>query len=195
MYLAVQILTKNKQKGERAKVRIGKRKKPTKIYVISYVAANHHTLSQTTDKESNQHGCIPYSQAITFYSDLIEKERFQKASNEELTQLLRMNIWSEETIDAAEVDKSKIINFTFIFKIKRDGRHKCRLVARRAQQKPSTYQKDLMSNTVHHYILMFCRSMALQNNYDIIQLDISSAYFYVTLEEELYIRSPPHLGL
>lgn len=106
-----------------------------------------------------------------------------------------MNTWSEEKINTAEVNKSKIINSVFIFNVKRDGCHKCRLVARGDQQKASTYQPDLMSNTVHHYALMSCLSIALQNNYDIIQLDISSAYLYASLEEELYIRSPSHLGL
>lgn len=107
----------------------------------------------------------------------------------------KMGTWSVEALDAAEIDKAKIINSMFIFTVKRNGRHKCRLVARGDQQKPSTYQQELVSNTVHHYALMSCLSIALQNNYDIIQLNISSAYLYAPLEEELYIRSPPHIGL
>ena len=109
--------------------------------------------------------------------------------------MLKMGIWSVETLNAAEVDKSKVINSMFIFTVKPYGGYKCRLVARGDQQKPSTYQQELVSSTVHHYALMSCLSIVLQSNYDIIQLDISLAYLYVTLEEELYIRSPLHLGL
>ena len=72
-----------------------------------------------------------------------------------------MGTWSVEIFNAAEVDKSKIINSMFIFTVKRDGRHKCRSVATGDQQKPSTYQQELVSNTVHHDAWMSCLSIAL----------------------------------
>ncbi|EDN59387.1 hypothetical protein SCY_3861 [Saccharomyces cerevisiae YJM789] len=53
----------------------------------------------------------------------------------------------------------------------------------------------MQSNTVHHYALMTSLSLALDNNYYITQLDISSAYLYADIKEELYIRPPPHLGM
>lgn len=56
-------------------------------------------------------------------------------------------------------------------------------------------KQDLVSNTVHHYALMSCLAIALDNDYDIIQIDISSAYVYAPLQEELYICSPLHLNL
>lgn len=184
-----------RDRDERTKARIGKRRKTTKTYAVNYIAATRHTINQVSSEENNQHGPLQYFQAITHNRDPIEKEKFQEAYDKEISQLTKMGTWSVKTIEATEVDKSKIINSMFIFSVKRDGHHKCRLVARGDQQKASTYQPDLMSNTVHHYALMSCLSIALQNNYDIIQLDISSAYLYAPLEEELYIRSPPHLGL
>lgn len=60
-------------------------------------------------------------------------------------------------------------------------------------QKPNTYNKDDEANTVHHQALMACLSYALDNEKLITQLDISSAYLYADLEEELYIPSLPHM--
>ena len=42
---------------------------------------------------------------------------------------------------------------------------------------------------------MSCLAIALDNDYDIIQIDISSPYLYASLQEELYICSPLHLNL
>ena len=183
-----------REREERSKARIGKRRKTTQVYTVNYVAATHHTVNQI-NVDTNHHKSLNYSQAITYNKDDIERKKFQEAYDKEISQLLKMNTWSTKAIDANKVDKAKIINSMFIFTVKRDGRHKCRLVARGDQQKPSTYQQDLVSNTVHHYALMSCFSLTLQENYDIIQLDILSAYLYATLQEELYIRSSSHLGL
>lgn len=42
---------------------------------------------------------------------------------------------------------------------------------------------------------MTCLSYAMENDFDKLQLDISSAYLYAGIKEDLYIRSPPHMNL
>jgi len=138
---------------------------------------------------------VYYNKAITYNENPVEKKLYEEAYEKEITQLNKMNTWNTTPIDASTVNPKNIISSMFIFTVKRDGKHKCRLVARGDLQKESTYSPELVANTVHHYALMTCLSNCLSNNFDIIQLDISSAYLYAKLEEELYIKAPPHMGL
>ena len=139
---------------------------------------------------------LRYDEAITYNKDNKEKDRYVEAYHKEISQLLKMNTWdTNKYYDRNDIDPKKVINSMFIFNRKRDGTHKARFVARGDIQHPDTYDSDMQSNTVHHYALMTSLSIALDNDYYITQLDISSAYLYADIKEELYIRPPPHLGL
>lgn len=155
--------------------------------------------AQVTKSHSEPHAERPslsYREAISYNSNAEEKEKFTAAYEKEIGQLMKMNTWdSKKIVNAREVQKNRIINSMFIFTTKRDGTKKCRFVARGDQQKPETYLENLQANTVHNYALMACMAIALDNNMFITQLDISSAYLYAELKEELYIRAPPHLQL
>ncbi|KAF4002600.1 Reverse transcriptase/ribonuclease H [Saccharomyces cerevisiae] len=139
---------------------------------------------------------LRYDEAITYNKDIKEKEKYIEAYHKEVNQLLKMNTWdTDKYYDRKEIDPKRVINSMFIFNRKRDGTHKARFVARGDIQHPDTYDSGMQSNTVHHYALMTSLSLALDNNYYITQLDISSAYLYADIKEELYIRPPPHLGM
>ncbi|KAJ1050079.1 hypothetical protein FZC27_7947g3704 [Saccharomyces cerevisiae] len=139
---------------------------------------------------------LRYDEAITYNKDIKEKEKYIEAYHKEVNQLLKMKTWdTDRYYDRKEIDPKRVINSMFIFNRKRDGTHKARFVARGDIQHPDTYDSGMQSNTVHHYALMTSLSLALDNNYYITQLDISSAYLYADIKEELYIRPPPHLGM
>lgn len=108
---------------------------------MNYIQAIHHNVNQIGTNQLT--GSMNYYQAIINNKDLIEKQKFQEAYHKEITQLTKMNTWSNVPIDATSINKEKIINSMFIFTVKRDGKHKCRLVARGDQQRPSTYRNDL----------------------------------------------------
>lgn len=137
---------------------------------------------------------INYSEAISRNRNENEKLAFQNAYKKEIAQLTKMHTWSEELIDATLIPKQRIINSMFIFTTKRDNSKKCRLVARGDQQSLETYDSDQKATTVHHLALMTVLAMALDHNLTAFQLDISSAYLYADLKEELYIRAPPHMN-
>ncbi|CAI4038841.1 hypothetical protein SMKI_06G1900 [Saccharomyces mikatae IFO 1815] len=139
---------------------------------------------------------LRYDEAITYNKNIIEKEKYIEAYQKEINQLLKMNTWdTDRYYDREDIDPKRVINSMFIFNKKRDGTHKARFVARGDVQHPDTYDSGMQSNTVHHYALMTSLSLALDNDYFITQLDISSAYLYADIKEELYIRPPPHLRM
>ncbi|QEU58447.1 hypothetical protein KDRO_A04650 [Kluyveromyces lactis] len=138
---------------------------------------------------------LSYQQAISKNNNHQEREEYKEAYNSEISQLLRRNTWDTSEIDVKTIDAHKILSTMFIFNTKRDGRRKCRLVVRGDLQHSSTYERNLESNTIHHYALMTILSLALEDNMIIKQLDITAAYLYADLKEELYIRAPPHMKL
>ncbi|QLQ82258.1 hypothetical protein HG537_0H00200 [Torulaspora globosa] len=155
--------------------------------------------AKVTKQNTNSHAERPslsYKEPISMNSNADEKEKFIAAYDKEISQLIKMSTWDQEhIIEADSVLKSRIVNSTFIFTTKRDGNKKCRFVARGDQQKTETYLDNLQANTVHNCALMTCMEIALDNDLHITQLDISSAYLYADLEEELYIRAPPHMNM
>ncbi|CCD23648.1 uncharacterized protein NDAI_0B06160 [Naumovozyma dairenensis CBS 421] len=139
---------------------------------------------------------LNYFEAVSGNDNVEERNLFSQAYHKEIEQLENMNTWDDQDIkDESEVDSNKVINTMFIFTTKRNGKKKCRCVARGDQQKPGTFNEDATSSTVHHYALMTCLAIALDKGQYITQLDISSAYLYAALEEELYIRTPPHMKM
>ena len=138
---------------------------------------------------------LSYHEAITHNRSAKDREGYIKAYQKEITQLEKMFTWDTKRLyDAKDINKTQIINSMFIFTTKRDGTKKCRFVARGDQQHPSTYDPDATSNTVHQYALMSTLAEALDAKKYVTQLDISSAYLYADLTEDLYIRTPPHMS-
>ncbi|QEU62088.1 hypothetical protein KDRO_F00100 [Kluyveromyces lactis] len=160
-----------------------------RIRRVNYVHAIEHTKGIMQMNTS-----INYSEAISRNRNEKEKSAFQDAYKKEIAQLTKMHTWSEEFIDASLIPKQRIINSMFIFTTKRDNSKKCRLVARGDQQSLETYDPEQKATTVHHLALMTVLAMALDHNLTAVQLDISSAYLYADLKEELYIRAPPHMN-
>ncbi|EDO17438.1 Tkp1 protein [Vanderwaltozyma polyspora DSM 70294] len=159
---------------------------------IHYINSVKHAVNNPPSVGNTS---MSYRDAISSNQNVREKELYRKAYMKELDQLMKHNTWDNSRIyDVKEVNPKKIINSMIIFTTKRDGTHKCRFVARGDQQNAGTYDDSLIANTIHHEALMTCMAIALDNDMFIVQLDISSAYLYADLKEELYIRTPPHLG-
>ncbi|QEU61968.1 hypothetical protein KDRO_E08510 [Kluyveromyces lactis] len=161
-----------------------------KRFRVNYVKAvtDHDTIPYSED------ATLSYSQAITGNKNKQMRDQFTQAYNKEINQMRKMHVWDENNlIDISEVNRKKVITPMLVFSIKRDGTKKCRLVARGDQQDISTYSKDRQQDTINNMALMTVLAVALDHNLTIKQLDISSAYLYADLKEEIYIRTPPHI--
>lgn len=157
---------------------------------VKYMKAINHIFNVKVKSPS-----LSYKEAITNNKSKKDRDGYIKAYEKEIAQLVKMDTWNNKTFyDATNIDKKNIINSMFIFTTKRDGTKKCRFVARGDQQHPNTYDPNAVSNTVHQYALMSTLAEALDSKKYVTQLDISSAYLYADLTEELYIRTPPHMS-
>lgn len=170
---------------------VNNKKSAGKRYRIGHVEAINKVKQQGLTPTNNS---LNYNDAIANNAHRTERDAYKLANEKEISQLELMNTWDvNNEIDRKKIDTSKIINTMFIFNTKRDGTRKCRLVARGDLQKSDTYDRDAEANTVHHQALIACLAYVLDNNKFVTQLDISSAYLYAELEEELYINPLPHM--
>lgn len=159
---------------------------------INYIRAMRHKKAIPEIAEKS----IQYRDAITRNKSHSERNEYKAAYDKEIDQLEKHKTWDlSNPIDVHSVPASKIVSSMFIFTTKRDGRRKCRCVARGDRQKPGTYDPDAEAYTVAHEALTMCLAIALEQGWAIKQLDITSAYLYAPLKEELYIKAPPHYGL
>ena len=168
---------------------------PKQKVVVRYIQAVETATNETIpDNIEDFSRSQNYSQAITNNKNEQERKLFQEAYNKEISQLEKLHTWDDSKLyNIQDVPKSRIINSMFIFNTKRNGQKKCRLVARGDLQLPHTYDKNAKANTIHHQALMTCLKVALEEEMFITQLDISSAYLYAELEDELYIKTLPHM--
>ena len=106
-----------------------------------------------------------------------------------------------------EVDPSTIppgaraIQSRLVFKIKRNEyaeieKYKCRLVARGDQQVEGFDFLDVHAPTAQSASFRILLAIAADNEYFTIhQLDVATAFLHGELDEEVYIRAPPGVGL
>ena len=90
---------------------------------------------------------------------------------------------------------ANLISSKWIFKYKRDSsdniiQRKARLVARGFTQQYGRDFKETFSPTLNHDSLRILTTFAVQNNFNIEQIDINAAYLNANLTEELFMKPP-----
>ncbi|KAF7776733.1 hypothetical protein Agabi119p4_5126 [Agaricus bisporus var. burnettii] len=95
----------------------------------------------------------------------------------------------------------KVVNSGWVFKVKRlaDGsieRYRARLVAKGYSQRPGFDFTEVFAPTFRPASLRLIVALAAREGYKMRSVDISSAFTYGELEEEIYMRQPKgyHIG-
>jgi hypothetical protein len=118
-------------------------------------------------------------------SQALEDPEWKDSIDREMSALIDIKAWKEPS----EIPSQNIIDSMFVFKLKRNGIKKSRLVARGFQQQ---LEKHLRSSpTLHWTTLMLIITLAYTLGFKCAQLDIPNAYLNSTLPNEikpLYLR-------
>ncbi len=123
-----------------------------------------------------------YSQAISGPN----AKNWKEAIKSEYDSLMSNKTW--EIVDIPQ--NRKAIKCKWIFKIKSDGRFKARLVAKGFTQKYGIDYVDTFAPVAKWDSIRLILSLAASKDWEIHQLDVSTAFLNGELEEEIYIEQP-----
>lgn len=132
---------------------------------------------------------LPQEEIFLTYQDCIKNKQWREAINEEKNSLMDNEVW--EFVDKKRAQGKEIITSRWLFKIKENGRHKARLVARGCQQRGNQIDfKELYSPVVDTTSLRILFALAAQNDLTITTFDVKTAFLNGSLDEEIYMTVP-----
>lgn len=110
---------------------------------------------------------------------------------DEIATLEKNNTWTA----VQQPDNVPVIDCKWVFKVKKDNKgnitkYKARLVARGFTQSYGENYWETYAPVVKSSTVRLLLAVAVNNNYDIGQIDIRSAYTNSELNEEIYMRQP-----
>ena len=116
-------------------------------------------------------------------------EEWKIAINEELASHDKNATW--EIVQCPQ-DK-QLLDTKWVFKVKTDAagnvsKYKARLCARGFLQRPGIDYEDTFAHVVRYESLRILLAIAAQEDLDIVQFDIKTAFLYGMLQEEIYIK-------
>ena len=140
-----------------------------------------------------QTGDIPEPLSIEEATSGKYKKEWNQAIKEEMDSLNRNDTW--ELVE--KPDNKKVIACKWIFKVKEGVtqeepvRFKVRLVAKGFTQVEGIDYTDVFSPVVKYKTIRLMLSMATQQDLEVEQLDVKTAFLNGYLEEEVYMHQPP----
>lgn len=132
--------------------------------------------------------CTASGSAVSFESQ-ISDPKWKMAVQDEMDSLNKNQVWKYVDIDKAA--GQPVISSRWIFKIKEDGTHRARLVARGFEQ--STHSLDYSqtySPVVDTSNLRALLALAAYNNLSIKTFDVKTAFLHGTLTSPVYMLIP-----
>ncbi|KAI3729851.1 hypothetical protein L6452_18522 [Arctium lappa] len=124
--------------------------------------------------------------------DAMKESSWIEAMQEELLQFKLQDVW-----DLVDLPKGhRAIGTKWIFRNKRDERgivirNKARLVAQGYTQEEGIDYEEVFAPVARIEAIRLFLAYASYMNFKVYQMDVKSAFFYVSIEEEVYVYQPP----
>ena len=168
-------------------------RKPTKRYVPGEAI--------TKKKKSNQQKLANLVNIIDnepeTYEEAINSQfnsKWKEAIKSEVDALIENKTWTEMILPEGK----KIINTRWVFKLKKDShnvpvRFKVRLVAKGYSQEKGINYTETFAPVIKHQSLRLLLAIVANENLLVHHIDISTAFLYGELDDEVYIEIPEGL--
>jgi hypothetical protein len=144
-------------------------------------------VALSTDTQHDLSEPQSYQQAI----QSLQRKEWTSAIDDELNSLVENETW--DTVDLPP--NRTAIKSKWVFKVKRNSsgeiaRFKARLVAKGYSQREGIDFHETFSPVVKFSSLRLLLALAAQNDYEIEQVDFTTAFLNGTLDEEIYLEIP-----
>ena len=118
-----------------------------------------------------------------------EKENWQIAIRKEIRSMINRVVWRK--IDRAKIPENRrLIGNKWVFKIKRDGTYRARLVALGYSQIPGIDYTDNFAPVAHDVSFRIALVRMMVEKLDSLVMDVETAFLYGDIEEEIFMKSP-----
>lgn len=162
----------------------------TRYHLTNYISLSRFTPSYRKYLATLTTQVVPRS-----YEEAILDPNWRKAIETELSVLLKSNTW--ELVRLPPVHKPIGCRWIFKIKYRSNGsieRHKARLVAKGYTQVEGVDYRETFSPTAKITTLRCLLAVAASRDWFTHQLDVQNAFLHGSLEETVYMISPPGLN-
>jgi hypothetical protein len=126
------------------------------------------------------------------FNEACEEEKWKQAMDEEIKAIEKNKTWELTNLPAHK----NPIGVKWVYKTKKnaDGsinKYKARLVAKGYKQKEGEDYSEVFAPVSRLDTIRLIISLAAQNNWEIFQMDVKSAFLNGVLQEEVYLEQPP----
>ena len=103
--------------------------------------------------------------------------------------MINRGVWRK--IDKVKIPENRrLIGNKWVFKIKRDGTYRARLVALGYSQIPGVDYTDNFAPVVHDVSFRIALARLMVEKLDSLVMDVETAFLYGDIKEEIFMKSP-----
>ena len=118
-----------------------------------------------------------------------ERNNWQAAIRKEIKSMINRGVWRK--IDKVKIPENRrLIGNKWVFKIKRDGTYRARLVALEYSQIPGIDYTDNFAPVAHDVSFRIALARMMVEKLDSLVMDVETAFLYGDIEEEILMKSP-----
>ena len=118
-----------------------------------------------------------------------ERDSWRAVIRKEIRSMIERGVWRK--IDRKRIPSNRrLIGNKWVFKIKRDGTYRARLVALGYSQIPRVDYTDNFAPVAHDVSLRIALARMMVEKPDSLVMDVETACLYGDIEEEIFVKSP-----
>ena len=116
-----------------------------------------------------------------------ERERWRIAIRKEIRSMIERGVWRKT--DRKKIPNNRgLIGNKWVFKIKRDGTYRARLVALGYSQIPGVDYTDNFAPVAHDVSFRIALARMMVEKLDSLVMDVETAFLYGDIEEEIFMK-------
>ena len=161
-----------------------------KYPIASFIS--HHRLSESHALVVNQLSTVSIPSNV---QDALADPKWKQAMNEELEALQKNETW--DVVPMPPGKKTVGCRWVFAVKLKADGsidRYKARLVAKGYTQRYGIDYRETFAPVAKINTVRILIALAARHDWPLHQFDVKNAFLNGTLEEEVYMDTPPGIN-
>ena len=117
-----------------------------------------------------------------------ERNNWRTAIRKEMRSMIDREVWSKTERKKIPNDR-RLIGNKWVFKIKRDGTYRARLVALGYSQIPGVYYTDNFAPVAHDVTFRIALARMMVEKLDSLVMDVETPFLYGEIDEEIFMKS------